>query len=178
MAEMQEAPTAARGGALYPCCRRCGGRSVMHDAWAVWDDTTHTWVLGSVFDAAHCEDCDMATTLIMQATGTPRERVRALNDAVRRGQGGQGRVLVTAGLKGRGDGFVTKVIAALRAFDFTAYDAENPDGAHDVGAFTLEGVRVFFKFDYFNPTLTGYSPDPADARLTERVLTVMLSEEY
>jgi hypothetical protein len=39
-------------------CKSCGGTNVMHDAWAVWNVETQEWELGTVFDYAHCEDCD------------------------------------------------------------------------------------------------------------------------
>ena len=178
MTETQTVSPAMRGGRLYPCCRQCGSASVMRDAWAVWDDTIQRWTLGAVFDAARCDGCDKETSLIMQATGTPQERVRALNDGLRRGLIGEGRVLITAGLKARGDRFLERVLAAVRGYDFAAYDAENPDGLHDFAAFSVDGSRIFFKIDYYDQSLTGHSPDPADAAVTERVLTVMLAEEY
>ena len=51
-------------------------------------------------------------------------------------------------------------------------------GEYDFGALTVEGERIFFKIDYLDRGLTGHSPDPADATVTARVLTVMLAEEY
>ena len=50
-------------------CTCCGSRNVMRDAWAVWDEGTQHWELGSVFDAAFCADCDGETTLKEQPTG-------------------------------------------------------------------------------------------------------------
>ncbi len=44
----------------------------------------------------------------------------------------------------------------------------DPYEEHDFGAFEAEGVRVFFKIDYFDKTLQYGSPDPADADITER----------
>ena len=32
--------------------------------------------------------------------------------------------------------------------------------------------------DYFDRTLTHHSPDPADPAVTERVITIMLADEY
>lgn len=44
-------------------CRNCGSRAVQRDAWAEWDETKQEWVLGTVFDAAHCDDCCGDTNL-------------------------------------------------------------------------------------------------------------------
>jgi hypothetical protein len=35
-----------------------------------------------------------------------------------------------------------------------------------------------FKIDYFDKALTEHSPDPAYPSVTERVITIMLAEEY
>jgi hypothetical protein len=37
---------------------------------------------------------------------------------------------------------------------------------------------IFFKIDYFDKTLAYHSPDPSDPSVTERVITIMLAEEY
>ena len=37
---------------------------------------------------------------------------------------------------------------------------------------------IFFKIDYYDRTLTHHSPDPADPAVTERVITIMLADEY
>ena len=44
-------------------CNYCGGTNVMRDAWAVWDARDEKWVLGAVFDAAHCDDCERETSI-------------------------------------------------------------------------------------------------------------------
>lgn len=44
-------------------CATCGGINIMRDAWAVWDTKAQKWILGAVFDYAHCDDCEKETTL-------------------------------------------------------------------------------------------------------------------
>ena len=44
-------------------CAHCGGSNVQRDAWAVWSPENQQWELGAVFDDAHCDDCDGATSL-------------------------------------------------------------------------------------------------------------------
>lgn len=43
---------------LKMTCRACGSETVHRDAWAEWDQAAQEWVLGTVFDAAHCPECD------------------------------------------------------------------------------------------------------------------------
>ncbi|WP_454883040.1 DUF5983 family protein [Sphingomonas oryzagri] len=47
-------------------CTACGSGNVMRDAWATWDDEAQDWVLGALFDAAFCEDCETDGTLVEQ----------------------------------------------------------------------------------------------------------------
>lgn len=110
-------------------------------------------------------------------------RIRELNDAFRTSLGGFslgiafGTVAVTAGVRARGDGFVDRAYAAVRAFDaFT--EANDPWGEHAFGAFDLDGVRLNWKIDYYDNHRDHGSPDPADPAVTHRVLTLLLAEEY
>ena len=43
---------------------------------------------------------------------------------------------------------------------------------------SVDDERLFWKIDYYDRTMQRASPDPADAAVTERVLTVMLADEY
>jgi hypothetical protein len=45
---------------VYECmvCSECGSTDVRRDAWAEWDHRKQDWVLGTVYDAGHCENCD------------------------------------------------------------------------------------------------------------------------
>ncbi|WP_428492534.1 DUF3768 domain-containing protein [Rhodopila sp.] len=104
------------------------------------------------------------------------ERVRALNDNLRTtGQGGE--IVATRGLLALGPETVAKAFAAVQRFaDFTTDN--DPHGEHDFAVLQPCGLRVMFKIDYYNGTLSGHSPDPADPKVTRRVLTIMLVEEY
>jgi Protein of unknown function (DUF3768) len=58
------------------------------------------------------------------------------------------------------------------------YPCRTPHQEHDFGSFNAEGETIFFKIDYFDKAMTYHSPDPADPSVTERVITIMLAQEY
>ena len=60
----------------------------------------------------------------------------------------------------------------------TALRSYDPYEERDFGPFEADGHTVFFKIDYYDSTLTVPSPDPSDAAVTKRVITVRLAEEY
>ena len=102
--------------------------------------------------------------------------IRDLNDRFRRSLTG-GTLALTAGIVELGAEAQARIIKAVQAFD--AFDEDNdPWSEHDFGALDVDGVRVFFKLDYLDLTRSVHSPDPADASATERVMTIMLAEEY
>ena len=45
-------------------CNICGSDEVSRDAWANWDTNAQDWVLGAVFDDAHCHKCGGETSII------------------------------------------------------------------------------------------------------------------
>jgi hypothetical protein len=103
-------------------------------------------------------------------------RLAALNDRLRQTRAG-GMVMVTRGVKARGEHFVGAALAAIA--QQSIFDpADDPYGEHDFGAVEVEGVRLFWKIDYFDPSLRFAASDPADPSACRRVLTVMLAEEY
>lgn len=116
-------------------------------------------------ERAHCA-CD-----------TPRgETIARLNDTLRKT--GKGGLIV-----------MTRGIQALNAFDpiritqllssYEAFDADNdPHGERDFGDIDLDGQSIFWKIDYYDMQMLYGSPDPADPEVTQRVLTLLLPEEW
>ena len=103
-------------------------------------------------------------------------RTRALNDELRQNFAG-GIVVMTPGIAALGAEAVARIVKTIAVFDDFCH-ANDPHEEHDFGAFDADDARVFFKIDYFDETLTYHSPDPADPSVTERVITIMLAEEY
>lgn len=109
------------------------------------------------------------------------ERVRALNDSFRTGSlaeaWGLGRISITPGVNALSEADKYALMQQVKQFnDFS--EANDPHGEHDFGAIDYKGVRYFWKIDYYDQSLKHGSPNPADAAVTCRVLTVMQASEY
>lgn len=161
-----------------PRCRCCGSERVALDAWACWNPEFGVWELETVFDDAHCHHCEEATTLIwLRRHHPPNQRIRELNDRFRREGLGRGSVMLTRGIQEKGSTFAMAALQAVRDFDaFT--DDNDPWGEHDYGAVLVQGERVLFKIDYYDPALEYGSENPANEGCTHRVLTLILPSEY
>ena len=105
-------------------------------------------------------------------------RIADLNDKFRKSLVSGGRTYMTAGVNSKGLEFVAKALIKVMAFD--DFNADNdPHGEHDFGSFELEGEKLFWKVDYYSTDDPDLAPeDPSDPTKTERVLTIMLAEEY
>ena len=103
-------------------------------------------------------------------------RVRALNDNLRRNYIG-GRIMFTAGISALEKETRIHILSAIIAFDAFTED-NDPHKEHDCAAMTVEDIRIIWKIDYYDKSLSNGSPDPSDPKVTERVMTVMLAEEY
>ena len=107
---------------------------------------------------------------------TDIDRIRELNDELRQDLIG-GSAMITAGVAALGQQFVERVVQTIAVFD-DFHHANDPHAEHDFGAFEIDDHKLFFKIDYFDSTFNQASPDPADPTVTERVITIMLAEEY
>lgn len=115
-------------------------------------------------------------TTTSPAKANPTARIKELNDQFRM-TGLGGTINVTRGIA---DQAIDNVHAILKLV--TTYDdfSENNDpyGEHDFGAFTYKEQQYFWKIDYYDLNFQKHSPDPTNPKVTNRVLTVMLAEEY
>lgn len=114
--------------------------------------------------------------MVLSTSTDAGKRIAILNDAFRTTFLG-GTVCVTAGLHELGAEFVKDALEAVRDFD-SFDDGNDPHAEHDFGSLTIEEQRLYWKIDYFDPTMIYHAAEPADVETTRRVLTVMLAEEY
>jgi hypothetical protein len=105
------------------------------------------------------------------------DRVRALNDALRHGNLSLGTIVLTSGVQASGIEFVETALKAVASFSDFSLDNDSY-GEHDFGSVEVDGEKLFFKIDYYDPTLTMHTSDPSDPEVTRRVLTIMLASEY
>jgi len=101
---------------------------------------------------------------------------RDLNDLLRC-QGRGGKIVMTQSVHHLPDDVRSEVFSRIRSFD--AFTPDNdPYGEHDFGEIEVGDLRVMFKIDYYDKSERFHSSDEADASVTSRVMTVMLSDEY
>jgi len=88
-----------------------------------------------------------------------------------------GKLVMTSGIAARSDEFRAALIDALINFD--AFDEDSdPYGMHEMGVLTIEGEKVWFKFDLYDENYEYGAEDPTDPKRTRRVLTLLLPSEY
>ncbi len=103
-------------------------------------------------------------------------KIRQLNDTLRR-TGTGGRIVITRGIGALPPEKVRKIFFAVKIYD--AFTEDNDlYKEHDFGSDEIDGTRIFWKIDYYDQTLNVHSPNPSDPSVTERVLTIMLAEEW
>lgn len=104
------------------------------------------------------------------------EQIRTLNDALRHNFQ-QGTAVMTPGVAALGAEAVGRIVETIAVYDDFCH-ANDPYEEHDFGAFEADGHTIFFKIEYYDKALTCHSSDPSDSSVTERVITIMLAEEY
>jgi hypothetical protein len=100
-------------------------------------------------------------------------KIAFLNDAFRKSFSG-GKVMMTAGVNALPD--MVKCAALHEVATFSAFTEDNdPHGEHDFGSFALCSRKFLWKIDlYEEPDVK----DPNGEPVVNRVLTIMLAEEY
>ncbi len=99
-------------------------------------------------------------------------KMAALNDAAR---SNAANYMATRGIMSLDEVVISDIFVAVQNFDKFTED-NDPYGEHDFGSFTVSGVKIFWKIDYYDEALKGWcdplSPD------CNRVLTIMRADEY
>ncbi|HWX26124.1 MAG TPA: DUF3768 domain-containing protein [Steroidobacteraceae bacterium] len=103
-------------------------------------------------------------------------RIRALNDEMRQNFA-EGIAVMTPGIAALGAEAVARIVKTVAVFDDFCH-ANDPHEEHDFGAFEVDGQMIMFRIDYFDKSMLMHSPDPVDPSVTQRVITIMLAEEY
>jgi hypothetical protein len=104
---------------------------------------------------------------------TNTEVIRALNDELRQNLT-TGTALMTAGVAALGAEAVARIVKTIAVYDDFCH-ANDPYEEHDFGSFEVDGHTIFFKIDlYEEPNVKDANGEP----LVNRVLTIMLAEEY
>lgn len=120
-----------------------------------------------------------------RAKGGASEIAR-LNDVLRANltSPGKNRVVITIGIDDLiGDvslfrNFHKRAELLRTVRDHDRFDESiDPHGERDMGVFEFEGIRCYWKIDYYNLDLSAGSEDPADPSQTTRVLTIMRADE-
>ncbi len=114
--------------------------------------------------------------------GNPNtQKIREQNDRFRAGDTTiPGQIVITHGINSLvNDVRETGASLAEIIKEFDTFDRENdPHNEHDFGAFDFKGQRCFWKIDLYDTSYSAGSEEPSDLSKTNRVLTVMLANEY
>ena len=104
---------------------------------------------------------------------TKTARIRALNDGLRQNFA-EGLAVITPGIAAFGAEAVARIVKTIAVFDDFCH-ANDPFEEHDFGALDVDGHTIFFKIDlYEEPNVK----DPNGTSVVNRVITIMLAEEY
>lgn len=103
-------------------------------------------------------------------------RICILNDTFRQTFVG-GHIVTTAGVQAIAEADRAELWRQVQTYgEFNA--GNDPYGEHDFGRVNVGGASHYWKIDYYDADLIHGSPDPADAAITRRVMTIMREDEY
>lgn len=102
--------------------------------------------------------------------------IATLNDNFRKSFIG-GQVLLTAGIAAMSSEDKANIISLVQNFNTFTPD-NDPYGEHDFFSIDYKGNKIFAKIDYYDLNNQYMSENPANPDITNRVLTIMLAEEY
>lgn len=115
----------------------------------------------------------------MTTENTTTEIIRKLNDEFRNcfWCSPLGKTVVTRGIHVLSAKDRSELMNKVRLFNNFTKD-NDPYGEHDFGSIEISGKTVFWKIDYYDSDFEYGSPNPADPNVTQRLLTIMMADEY
>lgn len=102
--------------------------------------------------------------------------IKIINDHFRRTMVG-GKIVLTSGIRALPKEDVLNIMEKVSKFDDFNKDNDTHQ-EHDYGRFEYKGKQIIWKIDYYDKAYEYASDDPSDVNKTNRVLTIMLAEEY
>ena len=103
-------------------------------------------------------------------------KIQKLNDSFRTSLTG-GKVMLTRGISLLPHEDLINIIKQVQ--NFNAFNKNNdPYGEHDFGSFNYKGKQIYWKIDYYDCNFEYASPNAASSQQTNRVMTIMLADEY
>ncbi len=108
---------------------------------------------------------------------TTAKMIAQLNDQFRRGDRTLGIFNASASVASLPPDRLAAITTAIATFDDFNPD-NDPYGERDLGFIELDDDRYIWKIDYLDRDLKYLSKDPADPRLTRRVMHIMFANEY
>ena len=150
-------------------CERCLRR--WEDVWSATCDDK-------------CPQCNQATSPYRSEDADDEEitepqkvlAIRALNDAFRKSFLG-GRVMRTSGVAALPDVMQERVFNAIKSFEGFSPD-NDPHGERDMAFVEVDGETYIAKIEYYDTDQRFLSDDPSDPKITRRVMTIMMAQEY
>lgn len=104
------------------------------------------------------------------------KQIAELNDRLRQTDIG-GSTYITQGIQALADDDRAAILQAVQTFAAFNRD-KDPHREHDFAMVEANGIKAYFKVDYYDLNMKFHSEDPADPAKTKRVLTIMLTHEY